>query len=52
MPRVVEKTRSMRPGTWLVSLDFEAVGVVPHAQLTAPNGKSIWLYRTPLRSAA
>ena len=52
MPRVVEKTHSMRPGTWLVSLDFEAVGVAPHAQLTAPNGKSIWLYRTPLRSAA
>jgi SAM-dependent methyltransferase len=51
MPRVVEKVRTMRPGSWLVSLDFEARGTVAHAQLTAPNGKSIWLYRTPLRSA-
>jgi hypothetical protein len=51
MPRVVEKAHSMRAGTWLVSLDFEAAGIVPHTELTTPNGKSIWVYRLPLRAA-
>jgi hypothetical protein len=51
MPRVVKKAQSMRAGSWLVSLDFEAVGIVPHTELTTPAGKSIWVYRLPLRHA-
>jgi hypothetical protein len=45
MPRAVEKAqREMRPGTWLVSLEFEARGLRPHARLQHPGQRPVWVY--------
>ena len=45
MPRAVEKAlREMRPGTWLVSLEFEAQGLRPHARLQHPGQRPVWVY--------
>ena len=35
-------------GAWLVSLEFAVPGVLPCAQLRAPGGRVVWLYRMPL----
>lgn len=54
MPRAVDKARrEMRPGSWLVSLEFEGVdaaGVAlkPHARLTLKGGRPVWVYRLPM----
>lgn len=46
MPRAVEKARrEMRRGTWLVSLEFEAPGLRPHARLAVPGQRVVWIYR-------
>ncbi len=48
MPRAVAKARAqLRPGAWLVSLEFNADGVAPTAHYRAPGGKMVWLYQTP-----
>lgn len=45
MPRAVEKALcEMRPGTWLVSLEFEAPGLRPHARLHHPGKRPVWIY--------
>ena len=45
MPRAVEKAqREMRPGSWLVSLEFEAKGLRPHARLQQPDQRPVWIY--------
>jgi hypothetical protein len=45
MRRAVEKAqRDMRPGTWLVSLEFEAQGLRPHARLQHPGQRPVWIY--------
>ena len=52
MPRALAKARAeMADGTWLASLEFEAEGWMPQAVLPCPDGRSLWLYRLPLRSA-
>lgn len=51
MPRAIDKAqREMRAGTWLVSLEFEGVNaqgvsLKPHARLSLPGGRPIWVYR-------
>lgn len=35
----------MRPGTWLVSLEFEVPGLVATARLSSPGRRSVWAYR-------
>jgi len=51
MPRAIAKAQAeMRPGTWLVSLEFEGrdaqgVALPPHARLSLPGGRPIWVYR-------
>jgi SAM-dependent methyltransferase len=46
MARAVDKAaRELRPGAWLASLEFEASGLRPTAQL--PGAKPVWLYRAP-----
>lgn len=51
MPRALAKAQAeMRPGSWLVSLEFEgrdAQGRAwsPHARLSLPQGRPIWVYR-------
>lgn len=48
MPRAVEKARAeLRPGSWLVSLEFLAEELKPTAQLKNVDGKPVWLYRAP-----
>lgn len=49
MTRATLKAAEMRPGAWLVSLEFEASTVLPSAQYRSPGGKTVWLYQTPLR---
>lgn len=49
MPRAVSKAKAeLRPGAWLVSLEFEVIGVKPSAQCGEPGGKMVWLYQAPL----
>ncbi|MEI6204188.1 MAG: esterase-like activity of phytase family protein [Enhydrobacter sp.] len=48
MPRAVRKARAeMRPGSWLVSLEFEARQIGPHQVLRDGDAKPVWLYRAP-----
>lgn len=48
MPRALEKAGTeMRPGSWMVSLEFEARALVADAVLTVPDGRPLWLYRVP-----
>lgn len=50
MARAVDKAAAeLRPGAWLVSLEFEAPGLRPHARLETVPGKPVWIYRAPLR---
>ncbi len=50
MARAAAKAQAeMAPGTWLVSLEFAVPGVLPQAQLRAPGGRVVWIYRLPLR---
>lgn len=46
MPRAAEKALAeLKPGAWLVSLEFEATTLVPHASLLAPDGRPVWIYQ-------
>jgi SAM-dependent methyltransferase len=52
MGRAVDKARrELRPGAWLVSLEFPALGLLPDARLEAVAGKPVWAYRAPFTSA-
>ncbi len=49
MPRAWEKAAAeLRPGAWLVSLEFEVAGHISSTQYQAPDGRMVWLYRAPL----
>ena len=53
MHRAAEKASAeLRPGAWLVSLEFEAPSLLPHARLATPDGRALWLYRAPLKKSA
>jgi hypothetical protein len=46
MARALAKADAeMRPGSWVVSLEFEAAGRAPHARLALPSGRPVWIYR-------
>lgn len=46
MPRAMAKAAAeLRPGAWLVSLEFEAVGWTPVARLQTVVSKPVWVYR-------
>lgn len=48
MARAWDKARAeMRPGSWLVSLDFPVPGVPPTAVLQRPGAQPVWAYRLP-----
>jgi SAM-dependent methyltransferase len=48
MARAAAKAQAeMAPGTWLVSLEFAVPGVQAHAQMRAPDGRPVWVYRMP-----
>ncbi len=49
MARAAEKARAeLRPGAWLVSLEFEATLITPTAQLLAGPQRPLWVYQAPL----
>jgi trans-aconitate methyltransferase len=51
MPRAVAKARAeLKPGAWLVSLEFEALALTPHTVLRTLADKPVWVYQLPLRS--
>ncbi len=46
MARAALKAREqMRPGSWLVSLEFEVKDWVPSTKLRCADGRSVWLYQ-------
>jgi SAM-dependent methyltransferase len=48
MPRAVAKARSeLKPGAWLVSLEFMAEELQHQASLQTIEGKPVWLYQAP-----
>jgi len=50
MPRALDKaSRELKPGAWLLSLEFEATGWVPDVRHEVVPGKPVWGYRAPLR---
>lgn len=50
MPRAMEKAAAeLAPGSWLVSLEFEAAAYRPQTRLETVPGKPVWLYRAPFR---
>ncbi len=52
MPRAMAKAaQEMRPGSWLVSLEFEAIGWSPHARIDLAGGRPVWVYRLGAPSA-
>jgi hypothetical protein len=53
MARALAKAQAeMAPRSWLASLEFEVTGWLPHARLSCPDGRPLWLYRLPLRECA
>ena len=49
MQRAADKARAeLRPGAWLVSLEFEATSLQAYAHFKATDGKMVWLYQAPL----
>ncbi|MDO8774479.1 MAG: class I SAM-dependent methyltransferase [Burkholderiaceae bacterium] len=51
MPRAVDKARAeLQPGSWLVSLEFEAASLTPQATLRCADGRPVWLYRAPFQA--
>lgn len=48
MPRAVAKAQAeLKPGAWLVSLEFEATEWQAKATLQTPDGRPAWLYQVP-----
>ena len=48
MPRAVEKAKAeMKPGAWLVSLEFEAAELKSTAVAEASPNRPVWLYQAP-----
>lgn len=53
MPRAVEKARrELRPGAYLVSLEFEAPGLEPVEVLRSDGGRCVYVYRPSVRQHA
>lgn len=49
MPRALEKAAAqMRPGSWLVSLEFEAAGAEAAHVIRLPDGRPVWMYQCPV----
>jgi hypothetical protein len=49
MPRAADKARAeLKPGAWLVSLEFEALDLKPVARFDVAQGKLVWVYQIPL----
>jgi len=49
MPHAVAKAQEMKPGAWLVSLEFEATSLTPTAVVQASADRPVWLYQAPFK---
>jgi hypothetical protein len=48
MPRALAKAvAELKPGGWLVSLEFPALELQPHARVEPVEGKPVWIYQAP-----
>jgi len=46
MPQAIDKARrELKAGAWLVSLEFEAPGLAPHARIDLTPTRSVWVYQ-------
>ena len=53
MPRAVEKAEAeLRPGAWLISLEFEARDIVPVAVIEGIDNRPVWMYQLPFKKRA
>jgi hypothetical protein len=51
MDRALAKARAeLRPGAWLVSLEFEATRGTPVASWPSPDGRMVWAYQAPMHA--
>ncbi len=52
MPRAVAKAQAeLRPGAWLVSLEFVAQAWQEQAVVQTVEGKPVWIYQAPFKAA-
>ena len=52
MPRALAKAvTQMRPGSWLVSLEFEAQDWQPTEVMHLPDGRPVWMYQAPFAAS-
>jgi SAM-dependent methyltransferase len=52
MPRALIKAQNeMKPGAWLVSLEFVALALQPDAVVYASPNRPVWLYQAPFKAA-
>ncbi len=50
MSRAAHKAyKELKPGAWLVSLEFEAKDLIPTATVAASANRPVWLYQQPLK---
>ena len=48
MSRAGQKARAeLKPGAWLISLEFQATALQAQVVLQAPDGRPVWLYQMP-----
>jgi trans-aconitate methyltransferase len=48
MPRAIAKAvTELKPGAWLVSLEFSALELQPYARVESVEGKPVWIYQAP-----
>jgi hypothetical protein len=53
MARAVAKAQAhLRPGAWMVSLEFQATQLISTDQYRTPGGKMVWLYQVPLMASS
>ena len=53
LEKAFEKAKAeMKPGAWLVSLEFEAADLKANATTEASPGRPVWLYQAPFNASA
>mgnify|MGYP001403636396 CR=1 FL=1 len=53
MPKAILKaSKELKKGSWLVSLEFNSLDIVPHAVINTNDGKFVWLYQTPFKKSS